>query len=182
VYLDISSTEKILVDIQRIMTRQSVTRGDFSWKTGVYMDTLFQDAKAREYVVSEPFLGVRSRMAAGLYFDGLARLAEIRRSDNIVYETKVAVTPPSTSLSNLSSPLLSSDDMSTPPTSRMPTFHHEKPIFTDYWNENHGGHSFAPETKVDMDWLADSFLLGESGVPPAELSVYGVAPGLLMVQ
>jgi hypothetical protein len=185
-YLDISATEKALVDIQKVMTSKSQTRGDFCWRAGVYMENLLQDAKSNEQNLGEPFLGVRSRMAAGLYFDGLGRLTELMTRDSTFdsFETKVILASPiSAPLSSLdSSPFLSSDDLSTPPTSQLPppAFSTEKPMFADYWTESQTMENvYGP--KLDMEWLADSFLTGEGGVAPGDLSNY-VAPGLLMVQ
>ena len=185
-YLDISATEKALVDIQKVMTLKSQTRGDFCWRAGVYMDNLLQDAKANEQNLGEPFLGVRSRMAAGLYFDGFGRLTELLTRDPTfnAFETKVILASPiSAPLSSLdSSPFLSSDDLSTPPTSHLPppAFSTEKQMFADYWTESQPMQNvYGP--KLDMEWLADSFLTGEGGVAPGDLSNY-VAPGLLMVQ
>jgi hypothetical protein len=189
-YLDISATEKTLVDIQKVMTSKSQTRGDFCWRAGVYMETLLQDAKANEQNLGEPFLGVRSRMAAGLYFDGLGRLTELMTSRDPtfnVFETKVILASPvSAPLSSLSSsPFLSSEDLSTPPTTQLPppAFSTEKPMFSDYWTESQTMENvYAQDTaKLDMEWLADSFLTGEGGVAPGDLSGY-VAPGLLMTQ
>jgi hypothetical protein len=185
-YLDIDATEKALVNIQKIMTSKSLTRGDFCWRAGVYMENLLQDAKANEQSLGEPYLSVRSRMAAGLYFDGLGRLTELMTRDPTfdVFESKVTIPSPiPTSLSSIdSSPFLSSDDLSTPPTSQLPppSFITEKPMFADYWTENQGIEN-PYGSKLDMEWLADSFLTGEGGVAPGDLSNY-VSPGLLMVQ
>ena len=154
------------------------------------MEHLLQDAKNNENNLGEPFLGVRSRMAAGLYFDGLNRLTKLSTSHDTSFssfETKVSLASPiSAPVSSLtSSPFLSSDDLSTPPTSQIPApvFPTEKPMFTEFWTENPSlDNPYAPDTsKLDMEWLADSFLTGEGGVVPSDLSNY-VSPGLLMVQ
>jgi hypothetical protein len=84
-----------------------------------------------------------------------------------------------------SSPFLSSDDLSTPPASHVPapSFTMEKPVFTDIsWSQEQAVEStLIPESsKLDMDWLADSFL-NEGGITPSDLSKY-VAPGLLIAQ
>lgn len=186
-YLDIAATEKALVDIQKVMTAKSMVRGDFCWKAGIYMENLLQDAKANESNLGEPFLGVRSRMAAGLYYDGLNRLTDLSRSPKTsFFETKVILRSPQSSVRNSSlssSPFISSDDLSTPPTSLAPAPEFsDKPIFADFWSENQAvENTFIPEPKIDMEWLADSFLTGEGGVTPSDLSTY-VSPGLLMVQ
>jgi hypothetical protein len=189
-YLDFAATEQALLDAQKVITSKSQSRGDFCWRAGIYMENLLQDAKNKENNLGEPFLGVRSRMAAGLYFDGLNRLTDLSTSRDTSFssfETKVSFASPiSAPLSSLtSSPFLSSDDLSTPPTSQLPApaFAMEKPIFTDFWTENPAvDTAYAPDTtKLDMEWLADSFLTGEGGVAPSDLSNY-VAPGLLMVQ
>jgi hypothetical protein len=130
-------------------------------------------------------------MAAGLYFDGLNRLTELntfRDTSFSSFETKVTFTSPiSAPLSSLtSSPFLSSEDLSTPPTTQLPlpSFTAEKPMFTELWTENPSSADNAyvsDPIKLDMDWLADSFLTGETGVAPSDLSGY-VAPGLLMVR
>jgi len=184
-YLDIAATEKTLKDIQKLMTAKSMARGDFCWKTGLYMENLLQDAKANESNLSEPFLGVRSRMAAGLYYDGLNRLTALTRSPETSYfETKVIIPSPSARNSSLtSSPFLSSDDLSTPPISLAPAPEfNDKPMFADFWSENQAvENTFFPEPKIDLEWLADSFLTGEGGLTPSALSTY-VSPGLLMVQ
>jgi len=191
-YLDVSATEKTLMDIQKVMASQSQSRGDFCWRAGIYMDHLFKDAKANEQNLGEPFLGIRSRMAAGLYYDGLGRLTELMNSRDShsknVFEVKALLTsPPSAAFSSLaSSPFLSSDDLSTPPTSQIApprVMFTEKPIFPDFWSENQVvENTFISEpAKVDMDWLADSFLTGEGGVAPSDLASY-VAPGVLIVR
>jgi hypothetical protein len=185
-YLDIAATEKMLVDIQKVMAAKSMARGDFCWEAGTYMENLLQDAKANEHNLGEPFLGVRSRMAAGLYYDGLNRLTDLTRSpDKNYFETKVILpsAPPARNSSLTSSPFLSSDDLSTPPTSlaHAPELT-DKPMFADFWTENQAvENTFINEPKIDMEWLADSFLMGEGGVAPSDLSTY-VSPGLLMVQ
>ena len=184
VYLDMPATEKTLVDIQKVMAAKSMARGDFCYKAGIYMENLLQDAKANEQTLSEPFLGVRSRMAAGLYYDGLNRLTDLTRSPENFMESKVILpSPPSFRGSSLTSPFLSSDDLSTPPTSLAPAPEFtDKPIFADFWNENQTvENTFVPEPKIDIEWLADSFLTCEGGVTPGDLSTY-VSPGLLMVQ
>ena len=58
----------------------------------------------------------------------------------------------------------------------------EKPMFPDFWTENQVvENTFISEpAKVDMDWLADSFLT-EGGVAPGDLASY-VTPGVLMVR
>ena len=190
-YLDIAATEKALVDAQAVMSSSSQTRGDFCWRASIYMETILQDAKANgEQNLGDPFLGIRSRMAAGLYFDGLAHLTHLTNShDTPIFsglETKIVLSPPSGhGSSHTSSPFLSSDDLSTPPTTQLPppSFTVEKPMFADGWSHDQTvDNTFVPEaSKVDMDWLADSFLTGEGGVAPADLSGY-VSPGLLMVQ
>jgi len=189
-YLDIAATEKALVDMQKVMASKSTSHGDFCSRAAIYMDTLLKDAKANEHNLGDPVLGVRSRMAAGLYFDGLARYTDLTKShDPIVniFESKALLTsPPSISMSSLSSsPFQSSDDLSTPPSSHLPppVFPVEKPMFTEFWQENQVVESafFQEPTKLDMEWLADSFLTSEEGVTPKGLESY-VAPGLLMVQ
>jgi len=186
VYLDIAATEKTLVDIQKLMAAKSMARGDFCWKSGIYMEDLLQDAKANEHNLGEPFLGVRSRMAAGLYYDGVNRLTDLgRSSEDSYFETKVVLpSPPSARNSSLtSSPFLSSDDLSTPPTSLAPAPDFtDKPMFADFWTDNQAvENTFITEPKIDLEWLADSFLTGERGATPSDLSTY-VSPGLLMVQ
>ena len=104
-YLDVSATEKTLMDIQKVMASQSQSHGDFCWRAGIYMDHLFKDAKANEQNLGEPFLGIRSRMAAGLYYDGLARLTELMNSRDSpsknVFEVKALMTsPPSAAFSS----------------------------------------------------------------------------------
>jgi hypothetical protein len=186
-YLDISETEKTLIDIQKIISSKSETQGDFANSTGVYMDTLFRDAKANERHLTEPFSSIKSRMAAGLYYDGLARCDDLmsggHRSSS-VYETKPSLASPeqrplSNSLS--SSPFLSSDDLSTPPICNMPAPESlsEKQMIEGYWNEVQSVDStFVPEvSKISVDWLTD---LTNEG-PRGDMSKY-VAPGLLMVQ
>lgn len=186
-YLDLSATENTLMDIQKIMTTKSQSKGDFCWDAGIYMDKLLQDAKAREHYLGEPFLGTRSRMAAGLYYDGLGRLTELKKSrDSTSFETKfIVASPPPAPLSSLtSSPFLSSDDLSTPPTTFLapPEFATETPMLSSFWSEEPQVDStFMPEPKVELEWLVDSFLTGEGGVTPADLSTY-VSPGLLMAQ
>jgi len=188
--LDFAATEQTLIDVQKLMASKSQSRGDFCWRAGIYMENLLQDAKNNENNLGEPFLGIRSRMAAGLYFDGLNRLTELTTSRDTSFssfETKVTFASPiSAPISSLhSSPFLSSDDLSTPPTSQLPlpAFPAEKQMFTEFWAENPSvENTYAPDTsKLDMEWLADSFLTGEGGVAPGDLSGY-VAPGLLMVQ
>lgn len=188
--LDFAATEQTLIDVQKLMASKSQSRGDFCWRAGIYMDNLLQDAKNNENNLGEPFLGVRSRMAAGLYFDGLNRLTELTASRDTSFssfETKVTFASPiSAPVSSLhSSPFLSSDDLSTPPTCQLPlpAFTAEKPMFSEFWTENPSVENvYAPDTsKLDLEWLADSFLTGEGGVAPGDLSGY-VAPGLLMVQ
>jgi hypothetical protein len=190
-YLDVSATEKTLMDIQKIMASSSQSRGDFCCRAGVYMERLLQDAKANEQNLGEPFLGVRSRMAAGLYYDAIGRMTELTNSHdspaNNLFETKVMLaSPPSISLSSLtSSPFHSSDELSTPPTSQVPLVESftEKPMFAEFWTENQTmENTFIPvPTKVDLDWLADSFLTGEGGAAPNDFNSY-VAPGMLMTQ
>ena len=190
-YLDTSATEKTLMDIQQLMASKSESRGDFCWRAGIYMDHLLQDAKANEQTLGEPFLGVRSRMAAGLYYDGLGRLTELMNSrdpSSDAFETKFMMTsPPSLTLSSLtSSPFLSSDDLSTPPTSQVAgpsESFNEKPMFSEFWTESQGmDNAFVAEpAKLNMEWLADSFLTGEGGVAPSDLSSF-VTPGMLMVR
>jgi|SRR5579859_2944465 len=189
-YLDIAATEKVLIDVQKLVTSTSQTRGDFCWRAGVYTENLLQDAKAHEHNLGEPFLGIRSRMAAGLYFDGLARLTQISTSrDHTSFDTKVLLTSPPESAplsSHSSSPFTSPEDLSTPPSGQLPppVFQTEKSVFAEMWNESQAmDTSFAQDAaKLDMEWLADSFLMGEGGVAPSDLSGYGVAPNLLMVQ
>lgn len=191
VYINISETEKTLMDIQKIMASSSKSRGDFCWRAGIYMDHLLQDAKANEQTLGEPFLAVRSRMAAGLYYDGLSRLTALMNSRdspaNNVFETKVMLpSPPSAALSSLtSSPFLSSDELLTPPMSLVTPSEsfNEKPMFMEFWNESKVvENTFIPEpTKFNLNWLADSFMTGDGGVAPGDLTSY-VAPGLLMVQ
>ena len=187
VLLDPIRTEKILMDIQQVMASKSQSRGDFCWTAGIYMEHLIHDAKA---TFGEPFLGVRSRMAAGLYYDGLARLNELMNARDPyanVFETKFMMTsPPSVTLSSItSSPFLSSDDLSTPPTSQVaaPSESFEKSMFSEFWTEQQAvENTFVAEpSKLDMEWLADSFLTGEGGVAPSDLSSF-IAPGMLMVQ
>lgn len=190
-YLDVAATEKTLVDMQTLMATKSVTHGDFCSRAATYMETLLKDAKASEHNLGEPSLGVRSRMAAGLYFDGLIRQTDLIRSHgttaNTIFESKVLLTsPPSIPISSLtSSPFQSSDDLSTPPTTLLPppAFPAEKRMLTEFWRESQivEGSIISESVKVDMEWLADSFLTGEGGVAPSDLESY-VAPGLLMVQ
>jgi hypothetical protein len=182
-YLDISATENVLVEIQQGMARASLARGDFCWRAGVDMDTLLRDTRSREQDLGEPFLNIRSRMVAGLYYDGLAKLSEITRSDNTGFESKHIMSSPASAFSTFSSPYLSSDEMSTPPMSHNQPFAVEKPTF-EFWEQNRAvEQTFIPEaSKPGLEWLADSFLMGEGGVAPTQLSGYSVAPGLLMVQ
>jgi hypothetical protein len=182
-YLDISATENVLVELQQCMARASLVRGDFCWKAGVDMDILLRDTKSRKQDLGEPFLNIRSRMAAGLYFDGLSKVSEITRSDTIGFESKHVMPSPASALSTFSSPYLSSDEMSTPPMSHNRPFVVEKPAF-EFWEHNRAvEQTFIPEaSKTGLEWLADSFLMGEGGVTPTQLSGYSVAPGLLMVQ
>lgn len=189
-YLDFTATEQTLMDAQKVMASKSQARGDFCWRAGIFMEHLLQDAKNNENNLGEPFLGVRSRMAAGLYFDGLNRLTKLSTSRDTSFssfEAKISFSSPiSAPVSSLtSSPFLSSDDLSTPPTSQLPApvFPTEKPMFTEFWTENPSvDNAYVPDTsKLDMEWLADSFLTGEGGVAPSDLSNY-VSPGLLMVQ
>lgn len=191
-YFDTSATEQVLIDVQKLMASKSQARGDFCWSVAVYMDNLLQDARNNNLNENpgEPFLEVRSRMAAGLYFDGLNRLTQLSTSRDTSFssfETKVTFTSPISAplSSHTSSPFLSSDDLSTPPTSQLspPVFAAQKPMFTGFWTENPmADNAYAPDpSKLDMEWLADSFLTGEGGVAPSDISGY-VAPGLLMVQ
>ena len=190
-FLEPIRTEKILMDIQQLMASKSQSHGDFYWRTGMIMEHLIQDAKASELTLKEPFLGVRSRMAAGLYYDGLSRLTELlnsRDSSADFFETKVMMTsPPSETLSSLtSSPFLSSDDLSTPRASLVAApseSFNERPMFSEFWTERQAmENTFVAEpTKFDMEWLADSFLTGEGGVTPSDLSSF-IAPGMLLVQ
>jgi hypothetical protein len=187
VYLDPDRTEKTLQDIQQVMSK-SQNRGDFCWRAGIYMEHLIRDAKSKEQTLGEPFLGVRSRMAAGLYFDGLGRLTELMNSGDPfvnVFETKVMITssPSVTLSSHTSSPFLSSDDLSTPPTSQVAApseSFNEKPMFSEFWTEQQAlENAFVAEpSKLDLEWLADSFLTGEGGVAPSDISSF-VAPGML---
>jgi hypothetical protein len=184
-YLKVSETEQVLVDIQKLMASKSRTQGDFCYRAGIYMDSLLHDAKANDQHLAEPFLGIRSRMAAGLYYDGLARLADLRDPHD-VFETKVLTASPPMGFSSLtSSPFLSSDDLSTPPATHIPPeYPIEKPMFSDYWSENQAvENSFIPALpKIDVDWLsADSFSVSEGPFPAGDYSSF-VAPGLLMVQ
>ena len=179
------------MDIQQLMASKSQSRGDFCWRAGIYMEHLIQDAKANEQTLGGPCLGVQSRMAAGLYYDGLGRLTELMNSRDPsanAFETKVMMTsPPSLTLSSLtSSPFLSSDDLSTPPTSQISApseSFNEKPMFSEFWTESQAvENAFVAEpAKLDMEWLADSFLTGEGGVAPSDLSSF-VTPGMLMVR
>jgi hypothetical protein len=190
-YLDITATEKTLMDVQQLMTSKSQSRGDFCWRAGIYMENLIQDAKANDQSLREPFLGVRSRMAAGLYYDGLGRLSELMNSRDAstnAFEEKVQMTsPPSLTLSShTSSPFVSSDDLSTPPTTQISVpseSFNEKPMFSEFWTESPGLENafIAEPAKLDMEWLADSFLTGEGGVAPSDLSSF-VAPGMLTVR
>jgi hypothetical protein len=190
-YLDVSATEKTLMDIQKTMASNSQSRGDFCCRAGVYMERLLQDAKANDQNLGEPFLGVRSRMAAGLYYDAIGRMTELTNSNdsssNNFYETKVMLaSPPSVSLSShTSSPFQYSDDLSTPPTSQVPLPESfiEKPMFAEFWTDSQTMENtfITVPTKVDLDWLADSFLTGEGGAGPSDINSY-VAPGMLMAQ
>jgi hypothetical protein len=190
-YLDVSATEKTLMDIQKTMASNSQCRGDFCSRAGIYMERLLEDAKANEQNLGEPFLGVRSRMAAGLYYDAIDRVTELTNSHdspaNNLFETKVLfASPPSVSLSSLtSSPFYSSDDISTPPTSQVPVpdSFTEKPMFAEFWTENQTMEDtfITVPTKVDLDWLVDSFLTGEGGAAPSDVNSY-VTPGMLMAQ
>lgn len=191
VYLDPVRTERTLMDIQQLMASNTQSRGDFCWRAGVNMEHLIQDAKANEQTLGEPFLGIRSRMAAGLYFDGLGRLTELRHSrdpsGNMVETKVVMASPPSITLSSLtSSPFVSSDDLSTPPSSQVAApseSFNGKPMFSEFWTEQQAMENMfvAEPSKLDMEWLADSFLTGEGGVAPSDLSSF-VTPGMLMVQ
>src|SRR5579859_4910540 len=140
--LDFAATEQTLIDVQKLMASKSQSRGDFCWRAGVYMDNLLQDAKNNENNLGEPFLGIRSRMAAGLYFDGLNRLTELTSRDTSFssFETKLSFASPiSAPISSLhSSPFLSSDDLSTPPTSQLPlpALPAENHMFTEFWAES----------------------------------------------
>jgi len=189
-YLDISETEKRLLDVQKIIASQSVSHGDFCSRTGMYMETLFQDAKANERHLGEPYLAVRSRMAASLYYDGLGRLSDISnsrdRSCGSVLDTKPSLTsPPSAPLSSIhSSPFLSSEDLSTPRTCQIPAPESlNGKQMEDFWTDDQiVDEMFIPEVaKASMDWFAESFLNGESSITHTDLSKY-VAPGLLTVQ
>jgi len=191
-YLDVGETEKALVDAQQVMSSSSQFHGDFCWGAAVYMDNLLQDAKANaEQSLGDPYLRTRSRMAASLYYDGLAHLAHLaksRESPNFTLETKILLSPPSVQGSSFaSSPFLSSDDLSTPPASQHPPPSFapiEKPNFSDInWSHEQAvDNTYVPDaSKIDMEWLADSFLTGEGGVAPSDVSKY-VSPGLLMAQ
>jgi len=95
--LDFAATEQTLIDVQKLMASKSQSRGDFCWRAGIYMENLLQDAKNNENNLGEPFLGIRSRMAAGLYFDGLNRLTELTTSRDTSFssfETKVTFASP----------------------------------------------------------------------------------------
>ena len=194
-YLEAVATEKALIDAQQVMSSISQTRGDFYSRAAMYMETILQDAKANaDQNLGDPYLGIRSRMAAGLYYDGLAYLAHLTEArESSVYnglETKLVLSPPSIPVSSLtSSPFLSSDDLSTPPATQIPpppSFAIEKPAFAGInWSQDQQvvvDDNIIPDpSKIDMEWLADSFLTGEAGVTPSDLSDY-VAPGLLMAQ
>jgi hypothetical protein len=189
IYLDVESrdaTEHLLSEMQKVIASKSTCRGDFFWKAGTMMDTLLVDAQANDDNLVEPFLTIRSRMTAGLYYDGLARLTEItrprERSTSAVYEAKLGLrSPPSGTLSShSSSPFLSSDDLSTPPTYDLTPSEpmDGKPMF-EFWNAIPvlDGPLVAEPGKLDMEWLADAFLQGEAAGTPSY-----VAPGLLMVK
>lgn len=189
-YLDIESkeaTDQLLLEVQKVISSKSTSGGDFFWKAGIMMDTLLRDARSNDNSLVEPFLTIRSRMTAGLYHDGIARLNEITRprqmSTSSVYETKVMLqSPPSVTISShSSSPFLSSDDLSTPPTTDLTPSESSngKTVSAEFWGgpQTLGGHLVAEPGKIDMEWLADAFLQGETPGAPGYVS-----PGLLMVQ
>jgi hypothetical protein len=183
-YLDVDAMEKVLAEVQGTMIAKSVRTGDFCWRSGVYMEHLLRDSKSNDLCLGmEPCLTTRSRMAAGLYFDGLARvnsLLKSRERSHSTVDTKVILSPPPSHFSSSSSPFLSSDGLSTPPISHIPPPSFTKPMFSEIWTaEQTAGSTFvADPSKFDMDWLADSFLTGEDA---SNLSAY-VSPGLLVVQ
>jgi len=181
-YLDVESkeaTDQLLLNMQRVIASKSTSRGDFFSKAGVMMETLLKHARANDNTLVEPFLTIRSRMTASLYHDGVARLTELTRlrevSDSIHYEAKTILpSPPVSMSSHMSTPFLSSDDL-TPPSESL----NGKPMFAEMWDGTQvlDGPMVAEPGKLDMDWLADAFLQSEHTGAPSYVS-----PGLLMVQ
>jgi hypothetical protein len=185
IFLDVESreaTDQLLLEMQKVFASKSASREDFCCKAGIMMETLLRDARTRDNSLIEPFLTIRSKMAAGLYYDGIARLTELSRprSSPSIYEAKVMLpSPPSATMSShTSSPFVSSDDLSTPRTLDLTPSEafNGKPVLADFW-EGTPGRLVATPGKLDMEWLADAFLQGEGAGTPGF-----VAPGLLMVQ
>ena len=182
-YLDVPASENALKDLPEMMIGLSQARGDFCSKSASMMESLFHDALSSD---SDPFLGVRSRMAASLYYDGMNQVRHLETQDNECIETKIIMhSPPEATFCNslTSSPMLSSN-LSTPPPTKTaePKFLVEKPMFTEFWAENESTveSTFIPELpKIEGEWVIDSYLC-EGHVGP-EISAC-VAPGMLIVQ
>jgi hypothetical protein len=185
IYLDAESreaTDRLLREIQTVFASIGTSREDFCSKAGMMMETLLKDARRKHNnALIEPFLTIRSKMAAGLYYDGIARLNQLSRprqmSTSSMYEAKILLpSPPSATMSShSSSPFMSSDDLSTPRTIDLTPSDslNGKPLLGEFWD----GRIVAEPEKVNLEWLADAFLQGQGAGAPGF-----VAPGLLMVQ
>ena len=182
IYLDVESkeaTDQLLFEMQKVIASKSTSQEDFFWNAGVMMETLLKDVRANDNTLVEPFLKIRSRMTAGLYHDGVARLTELTRfretTNPSLYEARAILpSPPVSMSSHLPSPFLSSEDL-TPPSGSINT----KPVFAEMWDGTQvlDGQLVAEPGKLDMEWLADAFLQSEHTGAPSYVS-----PGLLMVQ
>jgi hypothetical protein len=189
-YLDISATEEKLVEIQKMMTSNSEAGDDFCGTAGKYMETLLANAKVNERNLGEPYLAVRSRMAAGLYYDGVLRYTDLMNPRDLtaksLCETKPILTSPQPAplCSLSSSPFLSSDGLETPPC-HLPQLESlcEKPMFEGFWNETETVDTtfMSESSKVHTEWFADSYVTDDGNMTRGDLSKY-VSPGLLMVQ
>jgi len=182
-YLDVNATENALKDLPEIMTAHSQVHGDFCSKSGVMMESLLHNARLSD---NDLFLGVRSRMAASLYYDGVSRFNRVKTQVHESVERKISLSsPPQATFCNslTSSPMLSSD-LSTPPPIKTaePGFFPEKPTFTEFWTDHESTveGTFIPELpRIEGDWAIEPYLC--EGHIGSEISAC-VAPGMLMVQ
>jgi hypothetical protein len=185
IYLDVESrevTDRLLRETHKVYASKGISCEDFCTKAGMMMETLLGDARRKHNnALIEPFLTIRSKMAAGLYYDGVARVAHLSRpremSNSSMYEAKILLPcPPSATMSShSSSPFMSSDDLSTPRTIDLTPSDslNGNSVLAEFWD----GRIVAEPEKVNMEWLADAFLQGQGAGAPGF-----VAPGLLMVQ
>jgi hypothetical protein len=170
-YLDVESrdaTNRLLLEMQKVFASNSTSREDFCCKAGIMMDTLLEDARTKDNSLVEPYLTVRSKMAAGLYYDGINRLTELSHPREMknpsIYETNIMLaSPPSVTIPNhTSSPFMSSDDLYIPRTINLTPSEglNGKPVLGEFWDGTQGRIVAVPG-KVNMEWLADAFLQGE---------------------